>query len=137
MPTPVKAAVRESRQEDGTIDPRKHMWLTRALVAEPFGTVVSRDGQETFEWIKRRSDDSLQGDVYTDGSLMDNDPVFQGHCRALGWAFVILGSDGRVAAAAKGRPPGWVDTIYGAELWAVQMVVLHIFPGSARIITWM
>ena len=135
MPPSVKAAMRESQQEDGAIDPRRYLRLTRALLAEPFGTASNRDRQETFVWIEKTSDDVLQGDVYTDGSLIDNDPVFQGHCRSLGWAFVIPGSDGRVSAAAKGRPPGWVDTIYGAELWAVQMVVLHIFPGSARVIT--
>ena len=66
---------------------------------------------------------------------MDNDPAFQGHCRALGSAFVILGPGGEVTAAAQGRPPAWVDTIYGAELWAVQMVTQHIFSGAARILT--
>ena len=42
--------------------------------------------------------------------------------------------DGEIAAAAHGRPPGWVDTSYGAELWAVQMVVTLVLPGSARVL---
>ena len=67
------------------------------------------------------TDGLLEGDVYTDGSLMDNEPAPEGSCRALGWSFVILGPDGEVVAAARGCPPAYIDTIYG---WAVQMVVI-------------
>ena len=42
---------------------------------------------------------------------------------APGWAFVAFDVQGAVVAAAYGVPPSWVDTIQGAELWAVQMVL--------------
>ena len=65
--------------------------------------------------------------VFTDGSLLDG--RMQSGCQALGWAFVIIGPDGEMFAAAFGVPPEWVDTIQGAELWAVQMALLHApFP---------
>ena len=73
--------------------------------------------------------------MYTDGSLMDNDAALQGHCRALGWSFVVVDGDGVMIAAAHGRPPDWIDNIFGAELWAVQMAVTLILPGSARVLT--
>eukprot|EP00973_Karenia_brevis_P021012 2889637-Karenia_brevis.AAC.1 len=135
MPASVKASLRESQLIHGTIDPQKALWFTRALKADPFGVIPSRDGQETFVWIKKPPGGGLEGNVYTDGFLMDNDPVLQGHCKSLGWAFVVLGADGQVTAAAKGRPPAWVASIYGAELWATQMAVTHIFPGAARVVT--
>ena len=137
MPPSVRTSLQESKMDDGRFDPQKVLWLTRALAPHPFGQAVtgSRDGLETFVWLTRPPDDLLAGDIYTDGSLMDNKPEFQGHCKALGWAFVILGPGSKVTAAAHGRPPAWVDTIYGAELWAVQMVMQHIFPGAARILT--
>ena len=80
-------------------------------------------------------DGMLEGDVYTDGSLRDNDPRFEGRCKALGWSFVVLGPTGLVAAAARGCPPPFIDTVFGAELWAVQMVVMHAFAGAIRIVT--
>ena len=111
------------------------LWFTRALRPSPFALVPERQSEESFEWIKRPAEGLLEGDVYTDGSLMDNEPALGGRCRALGWAFVILGLDGGVVAAARGCPPAWIDTIYGAELWAVQMVVIRMLPGAARVIT--
>ena len=34
-------------------------------------------------------------------------------------------------ASARGVPPEWVDTIQGAELWAIKMVLLHVtFPKA-------
>ena len=135
MPASVKESLRASLLEDGSVDPHKVTWFTRALRAEPFAAVPRRDGNETFEWIKRQPDGVLEGDVYTDGSLMDNDAALQGHCRALGWSFVVVDRDGLMIAAAHGRPPDWVDNIFGAELWAVQMAVTLILPGSARVLT--
>ena len=78
---------------------------------------------------------SWRGDVYTDGSLMDNDAALQGHCRALGWSFVVVDGDGVMIDVAHGRPPDWIDNIFGAELWAAQMAVTLILPGSARVLT--
>ena len=65
---------------------------------------------------------------------MDNEAALEGGCVALGWSCVILRLAREVIAAARGCPPGYVDTIYGAELWAVQMVVIRAFPGSVRVL---
>ena len=43
--------------------------------------------------------------------------------QALGWAFTIMTQDGEWVAAAHGLPPKWVDTIQGAELWAILMAL--------------
>ena len=135
MPLSVKANLQRCTLADGTVDPQEFLWLTRALRRSPLCNVPDRDQEEWFEWVKRPDDGLLEGDVYTDGSLMDNEPEFEGTCRALGWSFVVLGPDGRVQAAARGCPPGYIDSIYGAELWAVQMVVTRVFIGTARVIT--
>ena len=99
------------------------------------GRLPARDQDESFEWVKRSENGLLESDVYTDGSLMDNEPEFEGSCRALGWSFVVLAHDGTILAAARGCPPAYVDTIYGAELWAVQMVVTRALAGMVRVVT--
>ena len=135
MPSSVKASLQKSILADGSVDPQKFLWFTRALRRSPLCKVPARDQEESFEWVKQPDGGLLEGDVYTDGSLMDNEPEFEGRCKALGWSFVVLGPDGRVRAAARGCPPAYIDTIYGAELWAVQMVVIRAFAGMARVIT--
>jgi len=47
-------------------------------------------------------------------------------CHSLGWAFAVLDHDSEVIMAAHGVPPKWVDTIQGAELWAVQMALAEV-----------
>jgi hypothetical protein len=72
----------ESRLDDGSVNPKKFLWFTYAFVADSFDARPRRDGQETFGWIKMPSDGILEGDIYnniyTDGSLMDNDPAAMG-----------------------------------------------------------
>jgi len=135
MPSSVKARLQRATLPDGTVDAQEALWFTRALRRSPLYKVPARDCEESFEWVKEPDDGLLEGDVYTDGSLMDNDPEFEGSCRALGWSFVVLGPEGQVVAAARGCPPAYIDTIYGAELWAVQMVVTRALAGMARIVT--
>ena len=58
---------------DGTVSPQETLWFTRALRPSPVAHNYScHGGGETFEWIKRPEDGLLEGDVHTDGSLMDN-----------------------------------------------------------------
>jgi hypothetical protein len=70
------------------------------------------------------------GTIYTDGSRIDGDVEFEGHCARLGWAFVAVDDAGCVVAAASGRTPDWVLTIFGAELWALWMALIVAVPGS-------
>jgi hypothetical protein len=58
-----------------------------------------------------------------DGSLIDaSGESYQ----ALGWAFIAIDDDGEILAAAFGVPPKWVDSIQGAELWAVRMALQSV-----------
>ena len=51
-------------------------------------------------------------------------------CQSLGWAFVVVDDEGNLIAAAYGVPPAWVDTIQGAELWAVRVALLCVVYPS-------
>ena len=92
-------------------------WL-RGLFPMPI--VPQRAEDDTFVWMKRPPEGVCkEGVVYTDGSLMDGSHQFAGLCARLGWAFVVVDEDRNVLAVAHGRPPWWVDSIQGAELWAL------------------
>ena len=66
--------------------------------------------------------------MFTDGSLLDGQWA---GCAALGWTFVALDDNDCVVAAAHGVPPRWVDSIQGAELWAVHVALeTMLFPEA-------
>ena len=134
MPVSVRLAVEAATRADGSIDPEATVWLTRAMATAPFGRAPAREKNESFEWVLRPPPDLAEVEVYTGGSLIDNDPEFQGHCVSLGWAFVVV-RRGVLLAAAHGRPPGWVTTIFGAELWAVRVAMTSLTPGGRSILT--
>ena len=73
---------------------------------------------ESFRWIVRPVDGWIKGKVFTDGSMIDGPPHLDGLCRRLGWSFVALDNVGNITASACGIPAVWIDTVYGAELWA-------------------
>jgi hypothetical protein len=101
--------------------------LTRGLFPAP--KLPARDDQsfDTCVWFKFARDIPVGCVVFTDGSLIDGS--LPRECQSLGWAFAVISSDGDLVAAAHGVPPRWVDTIQGAELWAVQMALQHVlFP---------
>jgi hypothetical protein len=68
------------------------------------------------------------GTIFTDGSLIDGGWA---GCQSPGWAFVAINEHGEVLAAAYGVLPQWIDTIQGAELWAVHMALQSIGMPSA------
>jgi hypothetical protein len=83
---------------------------------------------DTFTWFKHSDDIPLGCVIFTDGSLLDGS--LPKGCQSLGWAFVVIDADGELVAAAYGVPPEWVDTIQGAELWAVRVALLcAAFPS--------
>jgi len=101
-------------------------WL-RALF--PMPNVPPRPAEDTFVWVKRPAEGICSiGTVYTDGSLIDGSHELAGLCGRLGWAFVVIDQTGTVLSAAHGRPPGWVDSIQGAELWALSVAAAWCFP---------
>ena len=82
---------------------------------------------DTFVWVKQVYSIPSGCTVFTDGSLLDNKLPKEGH--ALGWAFSVVNQEGEYVCSAHGVPPYWIDTIQGAELWAVVMALLNVtFP---------
>jgi hypothetical protein len=51
--------------------------------------------------------------------------------RRCGWSFVAVDRVGNVTAAAYGLTPDWVDTIGGAEAWALFQAMSRAVPGSS------
>ena len=79
---------------------------------------LADEHSDSLRWAVRPVDGWLSGKVYTDGSMIDGSPYLDGSCRRLGWSIVALDQDGNVTASAYGTPAAWIDTVYGAELWA-------------------
>ena len=134
MPAAIRERLAGSWTVEATLTAEGQLWFTRGLRRSPFAVVPGRPREETFQWVRQPPAGMQQGTVYTDGSLLDNEGWAEGWTVALGWSFVVVDAAGEVVASAHGCPPGWVTTIYGAELWAVQMVVRHVVPGAARIL---
>ena len=120
---------------------------TRGLFPAPLMPSRDSDVFEVFRWSKEAYSIPSGSTVFTDGSLLDNKLCRS--AQALGWAFVVLDPEGHLVCSAYGTPPEWIDTIQGAELWAVQMALAHVtFPervytdcdsvrtGSAREFSW-
>ena len=99
--------------------------ITRAMCPAPNLLERAESQYDTFSWHARPKGELPFGArPFTDGSLVD--ASWEGY-QALGWAFVAIDSEGKVLAAAFGVPPRWVDTIQGAELWAVHMALQTVF----------
>ena len=113
---------------NGTYSAVEHCALTRGLVAAPLVLSRAEELYDSFHWHVCLDDIPFGCSVFTDGSLLDGRLGVQ--CIALGWAFLVVDSRGHVVASASGAPPRWVDTIQGAELWAVQMALSSVpFPS--------
>ena len=105
--------------------------LTRGLVPHLCAPVRDDHLFDSFWWHKRPFHNHIPSGclIFTDGSLIDG--KLEKPYQSLGWAFVVITSDGVLVAAAYGVPPKWVDTIQGAELWAVQMALQTVqFPSK-------
>ena len=133
MPSSIRRTLDKCWQVDGSLKPED---FTRGLRRSPFAELPDKPMEEMFIWIVEPPDGLLEGDLYTDSSLKDNEACLEGKCVALGWAFVVFDVDGRISAAAHGCAPAWMTSIYGAELWAVQMVMPRAMPGAVKILSY-
>ncbi len=102
---------------------------TRALVPAVHAPPPDIPIDGTFRWHVEPpvSAEPVTATFYTDGSLIDGSHE---HLRRLGWAFVAGGADGTVLASASGVPPPWIDSIGGAEAWAIRMAALTACQDS-------
>ena len=129
MPECVKEVLAASGGEPGQLT---RGCLTRGLFPNPVPAPRPMATFDTFHWHTEPRDVSAHVRVCTDGSLLHGQ--WGREYAALGWAFVAFDQGGEIIAAAYGIPPQWVDTIQGAELWAVQMVIASM-PFPERLFT--
>ena len=114
--------------DDGTDD--LAVW-TRGLMPTQQAVRIAEEHCESFRWIVQPADGWISGRIYTDGSMVDGPPCLDGLCRRLGWAIVALDDDGNITASACGAPAMWIDTVYGAELWALWQAARLAMPGTS------
>jgi len=97
--------------------------LTRCLFPATACPLRDPSSFDTFVWVTQVREIPIGCVVFTDGSLLDGS--LPSGWKSLGWAFAIVDQEGNLVAAARGVPPVWVDTIQGAELWALMMAMQH------------
>ncbi len=91
---------------------------TRALIPAPVVPFPSLPDEGTFIWHVQPDLNEFPSAAtwYTDGSAVDGQHE---QLRRLGWAFVAIDAQGDVVAATYGSPPPWIDSVTGAEAWAL------------------
>ena len=112
----------------GSLSPVEHCALVRGMIAPP---VVPTRPDSDFGTIVWHAWEIIPAGcaVYTDGSLIDAKLGLG--LEALGWAFAAFDADGTLIAAAFGVPPKDVNTIQGAELWALKQALTFVpSPGA-------
>ena len=93
-------------------------WFTRALkptIAYKVNVLCRASPEATFEWIREPLGGCIEYTcvIYCDGSLRDNEHPAIGRT---GWSFAATDADERVIAIARGLPPPWIKTSFGAEV---------------------
>ena len=101
---------------------------TRAIIPLPIIAPPAIPSDGTFHWHDGVPTSLMLATFYTDGSRIDDDYV---NCKRFGWAFVAVDSIGRRLGAASGVPPPWIESITGAEAWALLMAVRSAAPGAS------
>ena len=71
--------------------------------------------------MQRPLAEGVGGPAYVDGSRIDAEVPLAGLCARHGWAVAVFDEEGKLQAAANGRPPSWAAGIHGAELWGLLM----------------
>ena len=133
VPRWLLAQVQQSLHEDCTMTPDNLLVFTRALAPSPGAFLLQAPQDETFEWVVQPASGQIDTPctLYVDGSMLDANWILAGCCARRGWAFAAVDQSGKVIASARGRPPGWMGGINGAELWGLLMAAHSAFPGSS------
>ena len=105
----------------------KQLLSTRALIAavDVSGHLANLEGY--FEWELRPPDGVIPSGstVFTDGSMIDGPTKTIGR---VGFGMAAFDNEGILIAKAFGTPPRWIDSVPGAEAWAVSEAIRHSIP---------
>ena len=104
--------------------------LTRALLATPDVSEYAPNAESHFEWEVRPQDGVIESNVtiYTDGSMVDGPSPDIGR---VGFGIVAINEEGEVVAKGFGTPPAWINSVPGAETWALYEALRNMVPGSS------
>ena len=106
----------------------RHLLQTRALLATLDLEGHRPNKEATFVWDLCPRDGVVDPGctIYTDGSMVDGPTAEIGR---VGFGFVAMDENGTITAKAFGTPPSWIDTVPGAEAWALHEAVRNMVPG--------
>ena len=109
---------------------QRHLLETRALLAEVDLSQHKPTTEATFFWEIRPADGVIAATdtIYTDGSMIDGPDKILGR---VGFGLMAFDEDGTVTAKAHGTPPSWIDSVPGAETWALCEALRNSAPGAA------
>ena len=116
------------RPPNPSLDPARRLFCERALISECGRVPRPPPSQATFSWHKMLADGVSRGRFYPDGSGIDGEDPSTAR---FGWAFVQAELIGVFPSAAFGATPFWIDSVVGAEAWALFMAFSHALPGSS------
>ncbi len=122
------------RENGGVLDLWAVLKYTRALVPLLFSRMRAPPRGETFEWLVEPPGGMVDGETFVDGSRLFAEHDLFNTCARHGWAFTTYDDDGKVSAAARGRPPAWVEGIHATELYGLLQAVTHSSPQSSFLI---
>jgi hypothetical protein len=101
---------------------------TRALVTEVDISMhpPDKDGSLLWDLYPENGVIASTDTIYTDGSMIDGSSKSLGR---VGFGFAAYNEDGQLTAKAYGTPPAWIDTVPGAETWALAAAIEHSMAG--------
>ena len=91
--------------------------------------------EATFIWAELLEDGLIE--TYADGSRRGAGHQLMGLYPRHRRAFAAYDDEGRCTAAAYGRPPAWIDSIYATETWTLLVAALSSHPSNGFRIDWM
>ena len=113
---------------DNMLPSARHLLTTKALLATTDITNHRPNQEGTFEWELRPKDGVIDASctIYTDGSMIDGPSKELGR---VGFGFMAYDEDDNIVAKAFGTPPYWIDSVPGAETWALAEALRNSAPG--------
>ena len=106
----------------------QHLLKTKALLATVDLSRHQLSTEGCLEWELRPPQGVIDSKcvIYTDSSMVDGPTKAVGR---VGFGFVAYDEEGAICAKAFGTPPCWIDSVPGAEAWAVAEALRNAVPG--------